>query len=152
LALIDLLKKRPDNLLIHQSKFAEFKSEFLSKLEDNIIVAYKHVKPATPVQLQQQGFTKETEQIIYLSDFGSQVMLLPVMRYGEAEIPVRTKRMIYGKDAKGKEFLVERNDEAELAFTALLIKQHPWFPEQLEATTCHTFTCTKDIFYRKNGS
>jgi SNF2 family DNA or RNA helicase len=150
LALIDMLKKRPDNLLIHQSKFAEFKSGFLSKLEDNILVAYKHVKPATPVQLQQQGFVKETEQIIYLSDFGSHVMLLPVMRYGEAEIPVRTKRMIYGKDAKGREFLVERNDEAELAFTALLIKQHPWFPEQLESDDLPYFYLHKRYFLQED--
>ncbi|MCO5934945.1 DEAD/DEAH box helicase [Mucilaginibacter sp. RB4R14] len=150
LALIDLLKKRPDNLLVHQSKFGEFKSEFLSKLEDNILVAYKHVKPATPVQLQQQGFAKETEQIIYLSDFGSHVMLLPVMRYGEAEIPVRTKRMIYGRDAKGKEFLVDRNEEAELAFTSLLIKQHPWFPEQLEGDDLPYFYLHKRYFLQED--
>lgn len=150
LAIIDLLKKRPDNLLIHQSKFAEFKGAFLSKLEDNILVAYKHVKPATPTQLQQQGFAKETEQIIYLSDFGSHVMLLPVMRYGEAEIPVRSKRMIYGKDARGKEFLVERNDEAELAFTALLIKQHPWFPEQLEGDDLPYFYLHKRYFLQED--
>jgi len=150
LALIDLLKKRPDNLLIHQSKFTEFKTGFLSKLEDNILVAYKHVKPATPVQLQQQGFTKQIEQIIYLSDFGSHVMLLPVMRYGEAEIPVRTKRMIYGKDARGKEFLVERNDKAELAFIALLIKQHPWFPEQLESDDLLYFYLHKKYFLQED--
>lgn len=150
LILIDLLKKRPDNLLIHQSKFPEFKSEFLSKLEDNILIAYKHVKPATPVQLQQQGFKKETEQIIYLSDFGSHVMLLPVIRYGEAEIPVRTKRMIYGKDAKGREFLVERNNEAELAFIALLIKQHPWFTEQLEGDDLPYFYLHKRYFLQED--
>ncbi|MFD0767310.1 DEAD/DEAH box helicase [Mucilaginibacter lutimaris] len=149
LALIDLLKKRPDNLLIHQSKFEDFKNEFLSKLQDNILVAYKHIKPATPVQLKQQGFAKETEQIIYLSDFGRHVMLLPVMRYGEAEIPVRTKRMIYGRDAKGKEFLVQRNDEAELAFIALLIKQHPWFPEQLENDDLPYFYLHKRYFLQE---
>jgi hypothetical protein len=132
LALIDILKKRPDNLLIHQSKFSEFKEEFLTKLEDRISIGYKHIKPATIAQLQQQGFIKDTEKIIYLSDFGSHVMLIPVMRYGEAEIPIRTKRLIYGKDEKGKEFLVQRNVEAELEFMALLIKQHPYFAEQLE--------------------
>jgi hypothetical protein len=132
LALIDLLKKRPDNLLVHESKFDEFKAQFLTKLEDRISIGYKHIKPATPLQLKQQGFTKDVEQIIYLSDFGSHVMIIPVVRYGEAEIPIRSKRLIYSKDAKGKEFLVERNDEAELAFMALLIKQHPYFQEQLD--------------------
>jgi hypothetical protein len=149
LALIDLFKKRPDNLLIHESKFPEFKSGFLALLQDQVSVGYKHIKPATPVQLQQQGFVKETEKIIYLSDFGSHVMLIPVMRYGEAEIPIRTKRLIYGKDAKGKEFLVQRNDEAELAFTALLIKQHPYFAEQLEHDDLQYFYLHKRHFLQE---
>jgi hypothetical protein len=149
LALIDLFKKRPDNLLIHESKFPEFKSGFLALLEDQVSVGYKHIKPATPVQLKQQGFVKETEKIIYLSDFGSHVMLIPVMRYGEAEIPIRTKRFIYGKDAKGKEFLVQRNDEAELAFTALLIKQHAYFAEQLEQDDLQYFYLHKRHFLQE---
>jgi SNF2 family DNA or RNA helicase len=149
LALIDLFKKRPDNLLIHESKFPEFKSGVLALLQDQVSVGYKHIKPATPVQLQQQGFVKETEKIIYLSDFGSHVMLIPVMRYGEAEIPIRTKRFIYGKDAKGKEFLVQRNDEAELAFTALLIKQHPYFAEQLEHDDLQYFYLHKRHFLQE---
>ncbi|MFA6087775.1 DEAD/DEAH box helicase [Mucilaginibacter sp.] len=132
LGLIDILRKRPDNLLIHQSKFKEFKTQLLTQLEDKISIDYKHIKPATPAQLEQQGFTAETERIIYLSDFGSHVMIIPVMRYGETEISVRTKRQIYSIDKKGKEFLVQRNDEAELEFTALLVKQHADFLEQLE--------------------
>ena len=150
LALIDLLKKRPDNLLIHQSKFEEFKNQFLYKLQDNILIVNKYIKPATPKQLQQQGFAKETEQIIYLSDFGSHVMLLPVMRYGEAEVPVRTKRMIYGRDARGKEFLVQRNDEAELALITLLLKQHPWFSEQLESDDLPYFYLHKRYFLQED--
>jgi superfamily II DNA or RNA helicase len=149
LALIDLLKKRPDNLLIHQSKFSEFKAEFLIKLEDRISIGYKHIKQATPAQLQQHGFAKETEKIIYLSDFGSHVMLIPVMRYGEAEIPIRAKRMIYGKDDKGKEFLVQRNDAAELEFVAMLIKQHPYFSEQLENDDLQYFYLHKRHFLQE---
>ena len=132
LGLIDILRKLPGNLLVHQSKFKEFKTQLLTQLEDKISINYKHIKPATPAQLQQQGFTAETEKIIYLSDFGSHVMIIPVMRYGETEISVRTKRQIYSIDKKGKEFLVQRNDGAELEFTALLIKQHADFLEQLE--------------------
>jgi hypothetical protein len=132
LGTIELLKKRPDNLLIHQSKYKELKTHLLSGLEDKVTIAYQHIKPATAGQLKQQGFNAETEKIIYLSDFGSHVMIIPVMRYGEAEIPVRTKRNIFGVDDKGNEFIVKRNDEAELDFTTLLIKQHPYFTEQLE--------------------
>jgi hypothetical protein len=150
LALIELLKKRPDNLLIHSSKFEEFKAQFLTKLEDRINVAYHYIKPATPVQLQQQGFTKQTEKIIYLSDFGSHVMILPIMRYGEAEIPIRAKRLIYSKDEKGKEFLVQRNEEAELDFMELLIKQHPYFAEQLEHDDLQYFYLHKRHFLQED--
>ena len=132
LNVISLLTKQPDNLLVHASKFSEFKKQLLYKLEEKVKIDYKHIPVATPVQLKQQGFTNETERIIYLSDFGAHVMIIPVMRYGEVEISVRTKKQIYSVDNTGKEFMVWRNDEAEIDFTALLVKQHPYFEEQLE--------------------
>ncbi|MEO6979796.1 MAG: DEAD/DEAH box helicase, partial [Mucilaginibacter sp.] len=132
LNVLNLLTKQPDNLLIHTSKFDEFKKQLLYKLEEKVKIDYKHIPVATPVQLKQQGFTNETERIIYLSDFGAHVMIIPVMRYGEVEISVRTKKQIYSVDNAGKEFMVWRNDEAEIDFTALLVKQHPYFEEQLE--------------------
>jgi len=132
LNVINLLTKRQDNILVHSSKFDEFKKQLLTKLEEKISVDYPHIKPATPAQLKKQGFNNETERIIYLSDFGTHVMLIPVMRYGEVEISVRTKRQIYSVDERGKEFLVNRDDAGEIDFTALLVKQHPYFEEQLD--------------------
>jgi hypothetical protein len=145
LGIIELMKKRPENLLIHQSKYQEFKNKLLSKIEDKIDIAYQHIKPATPAQLKQEGFDKEAEQIIYLSDFGSHVMIIPVMRYGESEIPIRTQRQIFGVDNKGNEFLVKRDDPAEIEFTALLVKQHPYFAEQLD-NDLHYFYLHKKHF------
>ncbi|GAA3965548.1 DEAD/DEAH box helicase [Mucilaginibacter dorajii] len=145
LGIIDLMKKRPENLLIHQSKYQEFKSKLLTKIEDKIDIVYQHIKPATPTQLKQEGFDKETEQIIYLSDFGSHVMIIPVIRYGESEIPIRTQRQIFGVDQKGNEFLVKRNDPAEVEFTAMLVKQHPYFAEQLD-NDLHYFYLHKKHF------
>lgn len=132
LNLISLLSKKQENILVHASKFGDFKKQLLVKLEEKVNVDYKHIPVATPSQLKQQGFTSETERIIYLSDFGQHVMIIPVMRYGEVEISVRTKKQIYSVDSQGKEFMVWRNDEAEIDFTALLIKQHDDFKEQLE--------------------
>jgi len=132
LGIIDLLKKKSGRLLIHGSKYREFKTKLLTKLEDKIGINYTHIKPATPAQLDQQGFNNEREKIIYLSDFGQDVMIIPVMRYGEEEVPIRSKRQVYGTDKRGHEFLVKRDGEAEDAFTALLLKQHPYFEEQLE--------------------
>ncbi|MDB5135638.1 MAG: Superfamily or helicase, family [Mucilaginibacter sp.] len=145
LNVISLLTKKQVNLLVHASKFDEFQKHLLSKLEDKVAVNYKHIPTATPVQLKQQGFDNETERIIYLSDFGAHVMIIPVMRYGEVEISVRTKKQIYSIDKKGKQFLVKRNNAGEIDFTALLVKQHPYFDEQLD-NDLHYFYLHKKRF------
>lgn len=131
LALIDLLKRKVDNLLVHASQYKEFKRQLLEKLEDKIRLDYQYIKPATPLQLEQYEAEHSLEKIIYLSDFGSQVMIIPVMRYGEAEIPVRSGRQVYQLDSKGNEFMIYRDNHEEIAFTSLLIKQHPFLEEQL---------------------
>ena len=145
LALIELVKKKTDHLLVHESKYKEFNKQLLAKLEDNISIDYQHIKPASPIQLDKEGFNVKAERIIYLSDFGSQVMIIPVIRYGEAEIPIRTRRQIYGVDEKGNEFLVKRNETEEVAFTALLIRQHPLFEEQV-TNDLHYFYLHKKRF------
>jgi SNF2 family DNA or RNA helicase len=131
LNVFSLLTGKDDNLLVHASKFDEFKKQALVKLEEKVSVEYPHIPQATPAQLEEQGFNLETEKIIYLSDFGAYVMIIPVMRYGEVEISIRTKKQIYAVDHKGKEFAVWRNNPEEIGFTALLLKQHPYFEEQL---------------------
>jgi SNF2 family DNA or RNA helicase len=145
LNVIALLSKKHENLLVHVSKFQEFKKQLLAKLEEKISVNYPHIPDATPVQLKKEGFDSEKEKIIYLSDFGAHVMIIPVMRYGEVEISIRTKKLIYATDAKGKEFKVNRNEDEEDQFTALLIKQHPYFEEQL-ADPLHYFYLHKKRF------
>jgi hypothetical protein len=132
-------------LSVHASKFGEFKAQLLSSLEDHVAVNYPYIPQATPVQLQKQGFIQTAERIIYLSDFGTHVMIIPVMRYGEVEIAIRTKRQIYSADERGRAFLVQRDDEAELNFTALLIRQHTYFEEQLE-NDLHYFYLHKKRF------
>jgi len=132
LNVIDLLKKKQGSLQVHKSKFAELKSHLLNKLENKLHIDYTYIKPATQEQIKKEGFDQPAEKIIYLSDFGAHVMIIPVMRYGEAEIPIRTQRQIYGTDEKGNQFMVKRRDNEEIAFTALLVKQHPYFNEQLD--------------------
>ncbi len=121
----------------------------LAKLEEKVSVNYPDIPAATPVQLKEEGFDKEKEKIIYLSDFGAHVMIIPVMRYGEVEISIRTKKLIYTVDAKGKEFAVQRNEEEEDQFTALLIKQHPYFEEQL-SDPLHYFYLHKKRFLQED--
>lgn len=130
--IIDLLKKKQGSLQVHKSKFAELKSHLLNKLESKLRIDYTYIKPATQEQIIKEGFDQPAEKIIYLSDFGAHVMIIPVLRYGEAEIPIRTQKQIYGTDEKGNQFLVKRRDDEEIDFTALLVKQHPYFNEQLD--------------------
>jgi SNF2 family DNA or RNA helicase len=126
---INLFKSGGENLLIHQSQFKEFRKRILNKLEESMVVNYPYILKATSAQLKKHLFDKN-EMIIYLSDFGQHVMILPVMRYGDAEIPIRKDTQIYAPDGKGKEFLVQRNDAAEKHFNNLIIQQHPYFEEQ----------------------
>lgn len=131
LGVIELLKKK-DHLLVHASKYPAFRSQVLDKLEETLPVHYQYIEAATPVQLEQQGFNKALERIIYLSDLKNYVMIIPVIRYGDVEIPIRTKKQVLGTDKQGKAFRVQRDDQAEMAFTALILRQHPHFEEQLE--------------------
>jgi SNF2 family DNA or RNA helicase len=72
-------------------------------------------------------------------------MVIPVMRYGDVEIPVRTKRNIYATDDRGKEFIVNRDDEAEAIFTAMVMRQHPFFEEQMD-NDLHYFYLHRERF------
>lgn len=131
LGIIELLRKK-NHFLVHTSKYGEFKSQLLDKLEEKINIGYEYIQPGTRAQLAQQGFDHAPQRIIYLSDLKNYVMIIPVMRYGDVEIPIRTQKLVYGTDKDGKEFLVKRDEAAEAAFTCLIVHQHPHFDEQLE--------------------
>jgi len=130
LCLFRLFKNRPGNMLIHERKYPEFRKQVLEVLETKVALQYKYVHKATSDQLAQFGATME--KLVYLSDFGNFVMITPMMRYGEAEIAIRTNRQIHATDDDGKVFAIERNKEAEDNFMALLVRQHPFFEEQLD--------------------
>ncbi|MCB0686204.1 MAG: DEAD/DEAH box helicase [Saprospiraceae bacterium] len=132
LGIMDLITKNSGKLIIHQSKFAEFKREFLDLIEDKIKITYEHIAPATDAQVIEYAFDKDIEQMIYLTDLGEFVKLEPIVRYSDVEINIRTKRAIYGIDKDGTEFLVERDHALEVQFMSLLIKQHPYLSEQLD--------------------
>ncbi|MVN91220.1 DEAD/DEAH box helicase [Mucilaginibacter aquatilis] len=119
------------DLLIHHSRYNQLRSHVLSNLEESVNVSYTYLKPATQDQIAEQGFDKNPEMTIYLSDFGQHVMIFPVMLYGETEVPIRTKKEIHAQDSKGKYFQVKRNHDAEAHFMSLILRQHINFEEQL---------------------
>lgn len=144
LGMIELLKKK-EHFLIHQNKYSEFKSQLLDKLEDKLPIDYQYLDEALPAEVASLHAAQGLQRIIYLSDLKNYVMIVPVIRYGEIEIPIRTQRQVHTTNKKGKEVLLPRNDDAERAFTALLLSQHPHFEEQLE-NDLHYFYLHRDRF------
>ncbi|QNF33954.1 DEAD/DEAH box helicase family protein [Adhaeribacter swui] len=131
LRIIQFFKKRDHKIIVHESKFAEFRETVLANLESKIRVNYSYVKPATEKQIVDYGFDETREPIIYLSDSEDFILITPVMRYGPLEIPVKSRQQIYATDARGNAFTLSRDEEAEDNLTAAILKQHPYFYEQL---------------------
>ncbi|UIR56922.1 SNF2-related protein [Sphingobacterium sp. SRCM116780] len=138
-ALFKLFNTQEDHLKVHQSKFDDFKKNFLDRMEEIVEVKYLHIPLASPKQIKDQQFYADTEAIIYLEESGDYINLIPTMRYADVEVPTRSKRAIFGIDENGKKFLVSRNLEAELQIVSLIIKQHPYFEEQLEGEFQHFY-------------
>ncbi|GAB3964550.1 hypothetical protein GCM10028806_02230 [Spirosoma terrae] len=132
LRIIRFLGSRDNTIIIHQSKYDEFRETILAKLEDQIPIQYAYLKPATAKQLAETGFDQERERIIYLADGDNYVILTPAMRYGPLEVPVLSKRQIYSVDRKGRPFTVHRDEDAEVRFTMMILSQHPDFHDQLD--------------------
>ncbi|MDX3916806.1 MULTISPECIES: DEAD/DEAH box helicase [Olivibacter] len=136
------------DLIVHASKYHLLQSELLDKVSDTLKVNYAFLTEGydqssmeTPVQA--------TERIIYLSESENYIVIEPVMRYGTVEIPIRSKRPVYGKDDYGNSFLIRRNDEQELQFLSFILKQHPYFPEQLDDDLLY-FYLHQDRFFDGN--
>ncbi len=132
LSVIALLNENGGSLLIHSSKFRAFQQQLLDKLADRVPIEYPDLTQGTAQQLAGGGFGKAPDQLIYLSDFGDHVMIIPVMRYGGTEVAVRTEKQVKAVDQDGSDFLVPRNGVLEQQFVSLLIKQHPDLLEQLD--------------------
>jgi hypothetical protein len=131
LRIIDYFKTNNERVLIHESKFDEFRKTILDKLEHQVTINYSFVQTATKKQIIEQGFNQTHEKIIYLSQQENYVSIVPVVKYGNVEIPVFSKKQIYDTDPNGNMFKVARDLELEEQFTAVLMRQHPYFEEQL---------------------
>lgn len=131
LRLLQVFSARPQ-IHIPAAQFAAFQEKVLTKLEEKITVVHEYIEAATKAELEAAGLIGAQEYIIYLSDLGQYVMINPVMRYGSVEVPVRSKKMLYLPDARNRLMAMARDERAEDAFIALLLRQHPHFMEQLE--------------------
>jgi len=130
LRVIKFFKANNEILLIHASKYDEFLRTVLSPLEQLVHVNYSYIRPATPAQLAEKEFGRE--QIIYLHQEGNFISITPVMKYGSVEVPVYSKKQLFDVDLNGNEFKIDRDNEAEVRFTSMVMEQHPDFAEQIE--------------------
>ncbi|QNR85444.1 DEAD/DEAH box helicase family protein [Pedobacter riviphilus] len=130
LRVIGFFKKQSNRLILHKTKYPEFQKNILVPLEGSIHVDYSYLKPATKSQIEEKGFDLENEQLIYLSESEDYILLTPVMRYGNLEIPVLSKKQIQAQDKLGNLFTLHRDENAELQFIGNVLKQHPYFYDQ----------------------
>jgi ERCC4-related helicase len=131
LRVIDFFRSYSNKILIHKSKFEDFRNRFLLKLEHTIKIVYSYLKQATEAQLQETGFYRTMEKMVYLAGTSDYVLITPVVKYGDIEIPALSQRQLYAFDLAGEPFTVERNSNIELQLIGRLLRQHPDFKEQL---------------------
>lgn len=130
LRVIKFFKANHEILLVHASKYEEFIQNILTSLENSIHINYSYIHPATEVQLEDKNY--QQERIIYLRQQENFVSITPVMKYGDVEIPVYSRKQIFDTDHNGNIFKIERDHQAESRFTAVIMRQHPDFEEQME--------------------
>lgn len=136
-------KKLNNIAVVHESKFEEFRKSILAPLEDTIRIHYAWLVAATKEQREHHGFDEPPQRLIYLSEEGPHIVISPVMRYGEVEVSVLSKRQLYARDEKDNAFIVERDEVLENNFTALMLQQHPDFAGQIHQ---QAFYLTKKQF------
>ncbi|SMC39127.1 DEAD/DEAH box helicase [Chryseobacterium sp. YR221] len=130
LRVIKFFKANNEILLVHSSKYEGFMQSTLSSLEERIRIIYSHIQPASKVQLKEKAF--DVEKIIYLRQQENYIGITPVMRYGQLEVPVYSRKQLFDSDQNGNLFKVERNEALEARFTSLVMQQHPDFEEQMD--------------------
>jgi SNF2 family DNA or RNA helicase len=131
LRVIRFFQQYHQKIVVHRSKFEEFRSQVLSRLENRIRLTYSFLKPATAAQREENGFNTAPKRLLYLEDFGDNVMITPVMKYGEVEVSVFSKKQVYAVDSHGNPFEVRRDEDQELRFISALLQQHKDFEGQL---------------------
>ncbi len=130
LRVIKFFKSHNEILLIHHAKYEEFLQTVLSSLEQYIHIHYSHIHTATPAQLAEKDF--RTERIIYLQQENNYIAITPVLKYGDVEVPVYSNKQLFDTDYNGNVFRIERNKEAEVQLTTIIMQQHDDFKEQIE--------------------
>lgn len=128
---VRFFKRNNEILLVHASKYENFMQAALRSLEHLVHIDYAYIRQATPAQLTEKKYA--TEKRIYIQQQGTFIAITPVMKYGDIEVPVYSRKQLTDTDRNGNEFKVKRDNIAETALTTLVMNQHPDFKEQIDA-------------------
>lgn len=146
LRVIKFFKGNNEFLLLHSSKYEEFLQTVLAPLEQLVHINYSYIRQASPVQLAEKQYA--LERILYFQQEGNYVSITPVMKYGDIEVPVYSRKQLFDQDQNANVFQVERNKLAEDQLTTTVMGQHPEFEEQLKGY--EYFYLHKDKFLDDN--
>ncbi len=153
---IRFFKRNNEILLVHPSKYDAFMQSALRKLEDLVHIDYSYIKEASPAQLKERNHT--IEKLVYVrqnGQNGNYIYFTPVIKYGEVEVPVWSRKQVTDTDRNGNEFKIKRDTELEVALTTIVMNQHPEFKDQLEATEyfwLHKSKFLDNDWYRTHSS
>ena len=139
LKLVQYFAQYKGSLKLAPHQYRNFQQNVLSKMEDRVPVFYTYIGAATEDQLEENGLNGAREALIYIAEEAPYILINPVMRYGSVEVPVLSKRQVVLSDNKGETFRVERDEEFEIRFVAMLLQQHPDFEEQLDNDLPHFY-------------
>ncbi|WP_159447905.1 SNF2-related protein [Salegentibacter salinarum] len=122
--LLAFFRQKKHEIYLTQAQFLELKKELLDPLEQAIKVEYDFIKKV-PEKVRKDKFLNQvTEHMIYLSESDDYIIITPVIRYGEIEAPILSRRNVYAEDEKGKMYVVERNESMEHRFKRNIQVQH----------------------------
>ncbi|CDN76037.1 DEAD/DEAH box helicase [Elizabethkingia anophelis] len=127
---IQFFKSNNEILLVHSSRYEVFMQSILTQLEQRVQINYSYIRQATPTEIADKDYT--TEKLIYLHQEGNYISITPVMKYGNVEIPVYSRKQLLDTDQNGNEFKIERDHNAEIRLTRVIMEQHLDFREQIE--------------------
>ncbi|KUG11953.1 DNA helicase [Elizabethkingia sp. HvH-WGS333] len=130
LRVIQFFKSNNEILLVHSSRYEVFMQSILTQLEQRVQINYSYIRQATPTEIADKDYT--TEKLIYLHQEGNYISITPVMKYGNVEIPVYSRKQLLDTDQNGNEFKIERDHNAEIRLTRVIMEQHLDFREQIE--------------------
>lgn len=92
LRVIQFFKSNNEILLVHSSRYEVFMQSILTQLEQQVQINYSYIRKATPTEIADKDYT--TEKLIYLHQEGNYISITPVMKYGNVEIPVYSRKQL----------------------------------------------------------